>query len=211
MLYDGAAITAGQHHIGCTAPPDMNGTATAQQARASPPEADPIHALTRTRLLILPAIVLLLVTACGPSGSQGGRSGESAPPLVATALDGTTVDLASLRGKPVIINFWASWCVPCREEFPLFNERLAVLGPADGLQIIGVLYKDEPELAQRFLDDMVAPWPTVDDPDGALAAAYRVAAPPQTYFVDGEGVVRGIQIGEVQASDFDTQYAKIRP
>lgn len=189
----------------------MNGTATAQQARASPPEADPIHALTRTRLLVLPAIVLLLVTACSPGDSQGGRTGEPAPALVATALDGTTVDLASLRGRPVIINFWASWCVPCREEFPLFRERLAVLGPADGLQIIGVLYKDEPELAQRFLDDQVAPWPTVDDPDGSLAAAYRVAAPPQTYFVDGDGVVRGIQIGEVQASDFDTQYAKIRP
>jgi cytochrome c biogenesis protein CcmG/thiol:disulfide interchange protein DsbE len=130
---------------------------------------------------------------------------------VATALDGTAVDLATLRGKPVVINFWASWCTPCREEFPLFKERLAELGPTDGLQVIGVLYKDEPELAQRFLDDVVATWPTVDDPDGSMAAAYRVAAPPQTYFVDGDGVVRGIQIGEVQPADFDTQYAKIRP
>lgn len=121
------------------------------------------------------------------------------------------MDLASLRGKPVIVNFWASWCVPCREEFPLFKAKLADLGPADGLRMIGVLYKDEPELAQAFLDDMGAGWPTVDDPDGALARAYRTVAPPQTYFIDAEGVVRGIQIGEVRESDFDTQYAKIKP
>jgi cytochrome c biogenesis protein CcmG/thiol:disulfide interchange protein DsbE len=167
--------------------------------------------LTRTRLLVLPAIVLLVVTACGPGQPSGAQTGQIAPPLAATALDGATVDLAALRGRPVIVNFWASWCVPCREEFPLFKERLAVLGPTDGLQVIGVLYKDEPELAQRFLDDLVATWPTVDDPDGSLAAAYRVVAPPQTYFIDRDGVVRGIQIGEVQPSDFDTQYAKIRP
>jgi cytochrome c biogenesis protein CcmG/thiol:disulfide interchange protein DsbE len=111
----------------------------------------------------------------------------------------------------VIVNFWASWCVPCRNEFPLFKEKLAELGPTDGLEMIGVLYKDEPELAQAFLDDMGATWPTVDDPDGALAKAYRTVAPPQTYFIDADGVVRGIQIGEVQASDFDTQYAKIKP
>ncbi len=167
--------------------------------------------MIRTRLLALLTAVLLVGTACGQGETEGARTGEPAPPLVATAIDGSTVDLAALRGKPVIINFWASWCVPCREEFPLFKERLATLGPTDGLQVIGVLYKDEPELAQRFLDDLVATWPTVDDPDGSLAAAYRVVAPPQTYFIDGDGVVRGIQIGEVQPSDFDTQYAKIRP
>lgn len=167
--------------------------------------------MTRTRLLTLLTAVLLVGTACGQGETEGARTGEPAPPLVATAIDGSAVDLAALRGKPVIINFWASWCVPCREEFPLFKEQLATLGPTDGLQVIGVLYKDEPELAQRFLDDLVATWPTVEDPDGSLAAAYRVVAPPQTYFIDGDGVVRGIQIGEVQSSDFDTQYAKIRP
>ncbi len=156
-------------------------------------------------------VVLLVVTACGPGQPSGARTGQQAPPVVGTAIDGSTVDLAALRGTPVIINFWASWCMPCRQEFPLFKERLAALGPSDGLKIIGVLYKDEPALAQRFLDDQAATWPTVDDPDGSLAAAYRVVAPPQTYFIDKDGVVRGIQIGEVQPSDFDTQYAKIRP
>jgi cytochrome c biogenesis protein CcmG/thiol:disulfide interchange protein DsbE len=131
--------------------------------------------------------------------------------ITGTALDGTTLDLANYRGKPLVLNFWASWCVPCREEFPLFKDRLATLGERDGLQVVGVLYKDQPELAQAFLSDFGASWPSLTDPDGSIAAAYRVVAPPQTYFIDKDGVLRGIQIGEVRPEDFDTQYEKIRP
>jgi cytochrome c biogenesis protein CcmG, thiol:disulfide interchange protein DsbE len=131
--------------------------------------------------------------------------------ITGTALDGTTLDLAKYRGKPLVLNFWASWCVPCREEFPLLKDRLATLGERDGLQVVGVLYKDQPELAQAFLSDFGASWPSLTDPDGSIAAAYRVVAPPQTYFIDKDGVLRGIQIGEVRPEDFDTQYEKIRP
>ena len=93
----------------------------------------------------------------------------------------------------------------------MFKEKLEALGPADGLQMVGVLYKDQPDLARAFLDDFDASWPSVDDPDGAIAGAYRVVAPPQTYFIDKDGILRGIQIGEVRPEDFDTQYAKIAP
>ena len=139
------------------------------------------------------------------------KIGQPAPAITATALDGTQVDLSTLKGKPVIVNFWASWCVPCREEFPLFQQKLAELGPTDGLEILGVLYKDEPEMAQRFLSDVGEAWPTVADPDGVLADAYRVVAPPQTYFIDADGILQAIHIGQVDAEDFDAQYAKIKP
>lgn len=157
--------------------------------------------------------MLLLVNACGGVGSTPAeaRTGQPAPTLSGTALDGSPIDLAAYRGRPVIVNFWASWCTPCRAEFPLFAERLASLGPSDGLVILGVLYRDEPALAQRFLDDVAAAWPTVTDSDGSIAAAYRVVAPPQTYFIDKEGVLRAIQIGEVRPEDFDSQYARIKP
>jgi cytochrome c biogenesis protein CcmG, thiol:disulfide interchange protein DsbE len=110
-----------------------------------------------------------------------------------------------------VVNFWASWCTPCRDEFPLFKERLAALGSSDGLAMLGVMYKDQADLALKFLTEFGATWPTVTDPDGRIATAYRVVAPPQTYFIDAGGVIRGIQVGEVRAADFDAQYAKIKP
>jgi cytochrome c biogenesis protein CcmG/thiol:disulfide interchange protein DsbE len=156
-------------------------------------------------------VVATLIGACGGGDTSPGKIGQPAPPITGTALDGTPVNLADLKGRPVIVNFWASWCVPCREEFPLFQQKLAELGPTDGLEMIGVLYKDEPEMAQRFLSDFGEAWPTIADPEALLADAYRVVAPPQTYFIDADGILQAIHIGQVDAEDFDTQYAKIKP
>ncbi|HEY5627953.1 MAG TPA: TlpA disulfide reductase family protein, partial [Candidatus Limnocylindrales bacterium] len=82
---------------------------------------------------------------------------------------------------------------------------------SDGLVVLGVLYKDQPDLARSFVTDFGATWPTVSDPDGSIATSYRIAAPPQTYFVDRDGVIRATQIGEMTADVFDAQYAKIKP
>ena len=154
-------------------------------------------------------VLALVAVAC--ADKPVATVGQPAPPVAATTLEGKPIDLAKYRGKPLVVNFWASWCVPCRNEFPMFKDKLAALGPTDGLQIVGVLYKDQPDLAKAFLADLGADWPSLDDPDGTIAAAYRVVAPPQTYFIDKDGVLRGIQIGEVRPEDFDTQYAKIAP
>jgi cytochrome c biogenesis protein CcmG/thiol:disulfide interchange protein DsbE len=82
---------------------------------------------------------------------------------------------------------------------------------ADGLAFVGVLTDDPPEPARRFVADYGADWPTVLDPDKALKTTYRVAGRPQTYFIDGKGVIRSIQIGQVEEAAFDRQYAKIAP
>ena len=88
-----------------------------------------------------------------------------------------------------------------------------MLGPRrlHGLVLLGVLYKDDPEPAQSFVSSFGARWPTVADGDGSLASAYRVVAPPQSYFIDANGVLRGIQIGEMRTEDFARQYAAIAP
>jgi cytochrome c biogenesis protein CcmG/thiol:disulfide interchange protein DsbE len=108
------------------------------------------------------------------------------------------------------VNFWASWCVPCRAEFPVIRDAV-VAHAKDGLVVIGVLYKDSPDPAKSFISSFGASWPTLPDADGSLATAYRVVAPPQSYFIDAKGILRGIQIGEMEAADFALQYAKIAP
>lgn len=150
------------------------------------------------------------MAACGGSTTDA-RLGGVAPAISGPDLGGTTVSLAQYKGHPVVVNFWASWCTPCREEFPLLRDKLAELGPTDGLVILGVLYKDQADLAASFVRDFGATWPTVTDDSGAIATAYRIAAPPQTYFIDKDGVIRGLQIGAMVGKDFDAQYAKIKP
>ncbi|MCI0346815.1 MAG: TlpA family protein disulfide reductase [Chloroflexi bacterium] len=133
-----------------------------------------------------------------------------APAIEAASLDGSPVSLAALRGRPVVVNFWGPSCVPCRSEFPLFTAKLEE-HEADGLAIVGVLMNDPPEPARAFIADLGATWPTVDDPDRALRAAYRAIARPMTYFVDADGIVRGIQAGEVTDALFEVHYARIAP
>jgi cytochrome c biogenesis protein CcmG/thiol:disulfide interchange protein DsbE len=163
-------------------------------------------------LAILATIAVIVVVNLGrPSDSSGLiAKDQPAPAVVGTTLDGQPFDLASLRGRPVILNFWGPSCVPCREEFPLFKAKLAEHA-GDGLAIVGVLTFDPPSTARDFIDEFGATWPTIDDPDGAIRRAYRVAARPQTYFIDSQGILRAIQVGQVLDSDFEQIYASIAP
>jgi cytochrome c biogenesis protein CcmG/thiol:disulfide interchange protein DsbE len=134
--------------------------------------------------------------------------GQPAPAVTGTTLDGQPFNLASLRGHPVLVNFWGPSCVPCRDEFPLFKVKLAQHA-ADGLTIVGVLMYDAPAPARDFVSQYGASWPTVDDPTGAIRTTYRVAARPQTYFIDRQGVLRAIQVGQVTEAEFEREYALI--
>ena len=156
--------------------------------------------------------VFLVVRSTAPQVTGGGRAavGEPAPAIVGTTLDGTAFTLAALHGRPVVINFWGPSCVPCRDEFPLLAAKLADHAGA-GLSIVGVLTDDPPEPARAFVAEFGGSWPTVVDAGKALKAAYRVAARPQTYFVDGTGIIRSIQIGELTDADFERQFARIAP
>ncbi len=158
--------------------------------------------------MLFAAALLVAAAVLVGCSSPVARTGQPAPSLAGETLDGGHLDLADLRGRPVIVNFWASWCVPCREEFPLLAAALREHA-ADDLAIVGVLFKDEAEPARRFVAEQGVDWPTLLDPDGRLAAAYRVVAPPQTYFIDREGVIRSIQIGELLEEDLDRQLPAI--
>ena len=88
-------------------------------------------------------------------------------------LDGQPFDLATYRGRPVIVNFWGPSCIPCRDEFPQFLAKLQQHA-ADGLAIVGVLTDDPVEPARAFVAQYDATWPTVVDPEGRIKTEYRV-------------------------------------
>lgn len=159
--------------------------------------------------LVAAAVLLGVVALTRPGGASPLiERDQPAPAIAGTTLDGAQASLAELRGHPVIVNFWGPTCVPCRTEFPLLKAKLAEHA-GDGLVVLGVLMADPPEPARTFVAEQGATWATIIDPDGAIKSAYRVVARPQSYFIDRDGILRAIQIGEVREVDFERQYALI--
>jgi len=115
--------------------------------------------------------------------------------LTATAAEAPDpLDLASLRGKVVLVDFWASWCEPCRHSFPWLNAMQAKYA-ARGLVVIGVNVDRERADADRFLRDVPAEFRIVYDPTGALASHYDLPGMPVSYVIGPKGEVIGRHIG----------------
>jgi cytochrome c biogenesis protein CcmG, thiol:disulfide interchange protein DsbE len=115
--------------------------------------------------------------------------GSPAPDFSLAALDGDgDVRLADFRGRPVIVNFWASWCNPCREEFPLLQQALRD-HRSERLAVIGVTFRDIPDDSRDFVSQMKATWKQAIDDDQAVAKAYGVRSIPLTFFVRADGTI----------------------
>jgi len=157
-------------------------------------------------LLVLAAWGALLLAR--PAVPLLARVGEPAPAFVLADLDGNPVSLADLRGRPVIVNFWASWCGPCVEEFPLLKSAVAE-HQADRLAVVGIVFRDRSEAARDFMARMGATWPAAMDPGDAIATRYGIIGPPDTFFIDRDGVVVSRQLGQLRAADLERGLALI--
>ena len=109
-------------------------------------------------------------------------------------LEGDSISLDELRGKVVLLNFWASWCVPCRAEHSVLT-RAASAWPEEDLQVIGIVYDDSRRNAQRFLDQLGNAWRHVLDPGSRTAIDYGVHGVPESFFIDRGGRVGMKYIG----------------
>jgi peroxiredoxin len=146
-------------------------------------------------------VALLLAGCAVPGSGQSGRPpgtgtavGEMAPNFSLVGLDGKTHSLSDYRGHVVLVNFWATWCIPCRAEIPELEVTYRKL-QAQGVVFLGVDWREGRDTVQPFVDDRQVSYPVLLDSDGTAYTAYQVDVLPKTFVVDRQGRVAVVQVG----------------
>ncbi len=131
----------------------------------------------------------------------GPAVGQEAPPFTLVGVDGNSYTLSAYRGRTVLVNFWATWCPPCRQEWP---ELLAFAQQVDPLQvtILAVNSEEDPSLVQSFVGTETLPFPVLLDGDGVVGDTYRVTALPTTFLINPEGVILQVIPGNLDLATF---------
>jgi len=148
------------------------------------------------------------VTLTGPAGAEPPTVGRSAPDFTATTVDGTPVRLSDLRGQPVWLTFGASWCQPCRAENPDIQAAYEQLRLKGGTVLAVFISEDAPAVAD-YATRVGLTYPKVADPDTRIASLYRILGIPSHYFIDRDGVLRGMRIGSLDPAGIEAALAEI--
>ena len=145
--------------------------------------------------------VVALDDALNPTGeAPAAETGRAAPAFRLRSLDGSVAELADYRGKYVLLNFWASWCGPCRGETPALQAFFERESP--GLVVVGVNQQEGPDTARAFTEQFTVTYPIVLDRDGQVSGAYRVSTGlPVSFLIDPDGVIRRVHLGALTEDD----------
>jgi cytochrome c biogenesis protein CcmG/thiol:disulfide interchange protein DsbE len=136
--------------------------------------------------------------------------GKPAPTFTLKTLDGSSLSLASLKGRPVVVNFWAYWCQPCREEAPLFRELSTRQTGGEGLAVVGILFQETSDKnARDFIREYALAYPSLKDPGIKTGIDYGVSGIPETVFIDKAGVVRHMDRGGLTRERLNVGLKKI--
>ena len=148
--------------------------------------------------VIVVPLVAVLASGFGkdPRGVSNALEGRKAPDFTLLDLDGQPHRLSDEAGHPVVINYWATWCSPCRQEHPHLLKAAEVYGPR-GVAFYGVLYGDEADKARDFLATHGQAFPTLVDEGDRTAIDYGVAGVPEPYVIDANGTIVRKFIGPV--------------
>jgi peroxiredoxin len=146
------------------------------------------------------------------SESPAPEVGRAAPDFVLRAPDGGELRFSDLQGQPVIVNFWASWCTPCRQEMPEIV-RAYDARKDDGLVVVAVDLQENADRVREFAEDFGMTFPIVIDRTGEVGETWRIGGPvegiPSSYFVDAEGIVQARVFGPMDAERIEQELAKI--
>jgi cytochrome c biogenesis protein CcmG/thiol:disulfide interchange protein DsbE len=157
-------------------------------------------------VLVVVGIVLATRTPQEATAVQSPLLGQRAPALSGTDLaTGDHVSLADLRGHYVVVNFFASWCIPCQQEAPdLSRFHFEQSHAAGGADMVSVVFHDSTGTARSFLQKNGDLWPAVADPNGAIAEHYGVTGPPTTFVVNPAGRVSAVLVGPATQQNVDS-------
>lgn len=166
------------------------------------------------RWLLLPILVVPITLVLGygftrnPQALPAAFLDQPAPPFDLVAIDGRRVTSQSLRGRPVVVNFWASWCGECKREHPVLMAGHERYG--DEVAFVGVLYQDSvPDAVAYLAENGDSGYPNLVDPSGRLAIEFGVTGVPETFFIDASGRVRFKQWGRLTADILETQLRRL--
>ena len=158
-------------------------------------------------IVLVLVLVALAVAGCGSSaGASSGGSG-AAQTLTGSTLKGGTFDLATVKGKPVVVNFFASWCPPCNQEA---SEVVAFAKAHPDVQVVGVATNDKPFDTQAFVKKYGITYPVVMDLDGSIGNAWGVTGIPTTFFIDRNGTVQSSIVGASTQAQFQLRLSSIQ-
>lgn len=155
------------------------------------------------------AFVALLATR-EPAATRVADSpliGRTAPEISGQSVDGRAVRLSAMRGRYVVLNFFATWCVPCQREHPELRE---FADEAEGeAEVVAVIFDDDPGRVKRFFEQRGGDWPVLDDPEGKVALDYGVRGPPESFLIAPNGVVVSRIVGEVTTEGLTSLVASV--
>lgn len=160
---------------------------------------------------LLAALVFVLATREPAADRQADSPliGRAAPPIEGATVDGQPFDLDALRGRWVVVNFFATWCTPCRVEHPelvRFADEHAAAGDAS---VVSVVFDDDPEAVQAFFDENGGDWPVVEGEGTGVVLDYAVSGVPESFLVAPNGVVVAKVTGGVTAEGLDAVIADL--
>jgi cytochrome c biogenesis protein CcmG/thiol:disulfide interchange protein DsbE len=172
------------------------------------PTGTPRRRLTKRWFVVIGLVAVLVAFAIHqgvsspPNAGSNVLTGRSGAPAINFSLPSVTtshgvLSLSTFRGRPLVINFWASWCVPCRTEMPLLEKAYRAEGGK--VAFIGIDTNDTPAAARAFLGKVHVTYPTASDTKGSLAAKYGLFGLPTTIFISSTGKVLGRHIGQFYA------------
>jgi cytochrome c biogenesis protein CcmG/thiol:disulfide interchange protein DsbE len=135
------------------------------------------------------------------------HEGEPAPPFVLVDLDGKQWRLDELEGTPVVLNFWSTWCGPCKYEHPLLQQAQTA---HPDIRFLGVIYSDEPIKVERYLERVGTTYPHLVDTGNRVAIDYAVQGVPETFFIDRQGIIRHKKSGPLGATELREKLLEIQ-